>query len=302
MKSIGDFFRGAAAGAGAGGRCRVVGEVVELHAQKIRANLFYYDDADDAAAPESGGGGTGAGGGGGGGGGAPAAKPFAVLEGATVTRVAALEPRLQPAAAPSPAGGAASAAGRAARSAEALRSLGEAERVAAVLSELVAVGRDVVGAELDPAASLFDNGLNSLRAVEYISRLNGALGLSLSTRLVIGDAGNADVGTLAKAISAQIAGDGAPGAEPSSPRKGGAGGEESGMARAFPNVDRVSLRAIVAARLSKPKDRAFGIPVPKNLHKLPGALYYMARARLRRATSRSSGATGCSTSSSTRRP
>ena len=49
------------------------------------------------------------------------------------------------------------------------------------------------------------------------------------------------------------------------------------MARAFPNVDRVSLRAIVAARLSKPKDRAFGVPVPKNLHKLPGALYYMAR-------------------------
>ena len=154
------------------------------------------------------------------------------------------------------------------------------------------MGREVVGVELEPLASLFDNGLNSLRAVEYISRLNGKLGLALSTRLIIGDAANESVVKLSELVAAQIGEGAALAAGGESNAAGGRRGSVCAAFAQFPNVNQKSLRAIVGARLAKPKNTCAAAVAPSVCFVVVGGCEHCPRAPRRRRAMKTTASVG----------
>jgi len=96
---------------------------------------------------------------------------------------------------------------------------------------IISLGSDLIGSKLDPNKSLFENGLHSLRAVEFIGKLNQAYGVNLSAVQLV--PGEDTFTTIAAALRSAIDAYDITG---SSPR--------------FAHVDHEALQRIVDARLT----------------------------------------------------
>ena len=208
--------------AGAAGTCAVHGEIVEQHADYLVADLRYERACAPAAANRH-----------------PTTwETFAAMGRVRFARVEGTKPRLQPEtrrpANESAPHGLAQTLDPATSLAR-LRQLTSEQRVEAVRSVVRATVLDLTDQEVDFDKTTFDNGMHSLNAVELLSRVNGALGTGVTTKLLTADA---PMSAFAEAVATHATTYEAP-----------AGDGDSG-AKPFPNVDYDTLNELIRRRLA----------------------------------------------------